>query len=60
MKRAAKSGQVWRDDMKIGQPRNEIAEHMARIRQAMQQLQLRRTAFAGFAIENVEPSTAAV
>ena len=39
----AEAGQVGRDDVEaIGQKRDQIAEHVARARKAMQQQQLRR------------------
>ena len=47
--------QVGSDDVEaIGEARDQIAEHVAGAREAMEQQQLRRAGLAGFAIEDVE------
>jgi hypothetical protein len=46
---------VGRDDMKsVGEERDQVAEHVARAREAVQQQQLRRIGWPRLAIENVE------
>src|SRR5262249_29078643 len=51
----AKSRQIGCDDVKsIGKPRDEVAEHMAGAREAMQQQQCLRVPRPRFAIENIE------
>ena len=53
--RLAEARQVGRDDVEaIGQERDEVAEHVARAREAVQQQQLRRVGGAGLAIEDLE------
>ena len=52
---AAEARKVGRDDMEaVGEQRDQIAEHMARGGEAVQQQQLRRMGAARFAIEDVE------
>ena len=46
---------VRRDDMKsVGKERDQVAEHVARAREAVQQQQHRRISWARLAIENLE------
>ena len=53
--RLAEARQIGRDDVEaVGQQRDEIAEHVARRREAVQQQQLRRIGGARLAIENLE------
>ena len=49
----AKARKIGRDDMKpIGEQRNQVAEHVAGGREAVQQEQLRRALIARLAIEH--------
>ena len=51
----SKSRQIGCDDVKsIGKPRDEVSEHMAGARKAMQQQQRLRVRRPCFAIENIE------
>lgn len=53
--RLAEPRQVRRDDMEaVRQERNEIAEHMSRTREAVQQEQRWRFGWAGLAIEDIQ------
>src|SRR5260370_31389279 len=48
-------GKVRRDDMKpVREERDQVAEHVARAREAVQQQQLRRLGWPRLALENVE------
>src|SRR5262249_60057981 len=52
---STESREVRGDNMKpVGEERDQIAEHVARAREAMQQQELRRIGWPGLAIENLE------
>ena len=54
----AEAGQVRSDDVKaVAQQRNQVAEHVAGGREAVQEQELRRAGGDGFAIEDLMPST---
>ena len=55
-RRASEAGQVGRDDMQaVGQAGNEVAEHVARAGEAVEQQQRGRLGIPGFAVEDIEP-----
>src|ERR1700751_3563114 len=54
-RRLAEAGQVRRDEVEFaGKQRNQVAEHVARSRKAVQQKQLRRTDILRLAIEHLD------